>query len=222
MRHAVYSRCGRRRRLGADPTDQRSSRLLIAASATVSSNAGRSASDWTRYATDEQASKPFRFAAEKVSDVFDVLKDVASIRHNALYVRLVRQADGVAIGRTAMPHLPSSRRQIMVGAGRSNTTKFVSSIVKAVPSQPVFTENVSCVVIPASLRIHLRDTSLFDQITTALGCSVQQQSDGSWQFKNRNSGLCLDVYGAGSGTGQQLDQWPCKNAPGTNQDFNPR
>jgi O-glycosyl hydrolase len=50
----------------------------------------------------------------------------------------------------------------------------------------------------------------------------QQQSDGSWQFKNQNSGLCLDVYGAGSNAGQQLDQWPCKNAPGTNQDFNPR
>ena len=47
----------------------------------------------------------------------------------------------------------------------------------------------------------------------------QQQSDGSWQFKNRNSGLCLDVYGAGSNTGQQLDQWPCKNASRTNQDF---
>jgi Ricin-type beta-trefoil lectin domain len=48
-----------------------------------------------------------------------------------------------------------------------------------------------------------------------------QQSDGSWQFQNSNSGLCLDVHGAGSNTGQQLDQWPCKNAPGTNQDFTP-
>jgi hypothetical protein len=50
----------------------------------------------------------------------------------------------------------------------------------------------------------------------------QKQSDGSWQFKNLGSGLCLDVYGASSSTGQQLDQWPCKNAPGTNQDFNAR
>lgn len=49
----------------------------------------------------------------------------------------------------------------------------------------------------------------------------QQQSDGSWQFKNQNSGLCLDVFGASSNQGQQLNQWPCKNAPGTNQDFNP-
>ena len=46
-----------------------------------------------------------------------------------------------------------------------------------------------------------------------------QQSDGSWEFKNSGSGLCLDVYGGGSNTGQQLDQWPCKNAPGNNQDF---
>jgi hypothetical protein len=48
------------------------------------------------------------------------------------------------------------------------------------------------------------------------------QSDGSWAFQNQNSGLCLDVYGAGSNAGQQLDQWPCKNAVGTNQDFTPR
>ncbi|MET7703037.1 RICIN domain-containing protein [Streptomyces sp. NPDC005485] len=46
-----------------------------------------------------------------------------------------------------------------------------------------------------------------------------QQSDGSYSFRNQNSGLCLDVYGGGSNLGQQLDQWQCKNAPGTNQDF---
>ena len=49
-----------------------------------------------------------------------------------------------------------------------------------------------------------------------------QQSDGSWEFRNAGSGLCLDVTGAGASQGQQLDQWPCKNAPGTNQDFTPR
>ncbi|HJP73713.1 MAG TPA: RICIN domain-containing protein [Pseudonocardiaceae bacterium] len=48
------------------------------------------------------------------------------------------------------------------------------------------------------------------------------QSDGSYEFRNQNSGLCLDVYGAGSNAGQQLDQWSCKDAPGTNQDFTPR
>jgi hypothetical protein len=48
------------------------------------------------------------------------------------------------------------------------------------------------------------------------------QSDGSYAFKNQASGLCLDVYGAGSNAGQQLDQWQCKNAPGSNQDFTVR
>ncbi|GHH73550.1 hypothetical protein GCM10018793_12320 [Streptomyces sulfonofaciens] len=46
-----------------------------------------------------------------------------------------------------------------------------------------------------------------------------RQSDGSYEFQNKNSGLCLDVYGASDTPGQQLDQWPCKNAPGTNQNF---
>ncbi|MFE2065308.1 RICIN domain-containing protein [Streptomyces sp. NPDC059467] len=49
-----------------------------------------------------------------------------------------------------------------------------------------------------------------------------QQSDGSFSFRNQNSGLCLDVYGGGSNLGQQLDQWPCKNTTGSNQDFTPR
>ena len=49
-----------------------------------------------------------------------------------------------------------------------------------------------------------------------------QQSDGSYSFRNQNSGLCLDVFGANSTLGQQLDQWQCKNAPGNNQDFTPR
>jgi ricin-type beta-trefoil lectin protein/parallel beta helix pectate lyase-like protein len=48
-----------------------------------------------------------------------------------------------------------------------------------------------------------------------------RQSDGSWEFKNSASGLCLDVTSASSTVGQKLDQWACKNAPGTNQDFNP-
>ncbi|WP_221469683.1 family 43 glycosylhydrolase [Allocatelliglobosispora scoriae] len=49
-----------------------------------------------------------------------------------------------------------------------------------------------------------------------------QQADGSYSFRNQNSGLCLDVYNANSTLGQQLDQWQCKNAAGTNQDFTPR
>jgi hypothetical protein len=55
--------------------------------------------------------------------------------------------------------------------------------------------------------------------TTAALWQPLRQSDGSYEFRNQNSGLCLDVTGANSTLGQQLDQWPCKNAVGTNQDL---
>lgn len=93
--------------------------------------------DWTRHVTDERAAQPFRFTAESIDDVFTVLRDVMSLRHDALYVRLNRAADGVALGRVAMPRLPSSRRHVLLSAGRSNTTPFVSSTVKVLPTDLV-------------------------------------------------------------------------------------
>ena len=46
-----------------------------------------------------------------------------------------------------------------------------------------------------------------------------RQSDGTWQFKNENSGLCLDQTGNVSTEGVQFEQWTCKTGTGTNQDF---
>lgn len=91
-------------------------------------------SGWEQFLSDERTAKPFRFTAESVDDVFGVLRDLAGFRHDAVYMRLVRQPDGIAIGRTAMPSLPSSRREVMIGAGRSNTTPFVNSTTKVVPT----------------------------------------------------------------------------------------
>ena len=92
---------------------------------------------WERFVTDEQMAQPFRFTAESSEQVFAVLRDVMSLRHNALYVRLLRQPDGIAVGRVAMPRLPSSRRQVLLSSGRSNTTPFVSSTVKVIPTDLV-------------------------------------------------------------------------------------
>lgn len=94
-------------------------------------------SDAQRYFQDTQQAEPFRFTADNIHEVFGVLKDVAAIRENAVYIRLLRQADGVAVGRVALPELPSSRRQILLGAGRSNITPFVSSTVKIIPTEMV-------------------------------------------------------------------------------------
>lgn len=91
-------------------------------------------SDWTRYLEDERAANPFKFTATKIGELFGVIRDVMGIRHDSIYMRLVRQADGVAVGHTAMPRLPASRRQVMLDSGRSDITPFVTSTVKIVPA----------------------------------------------------------------------------------------
>lgn len=96
-------------------------------------------SDAERYFNDVQVTEPFRLSTQSIEDVFSLLKDITAIRENALYVRMMRQPDGVAVGRTAMPRLPSSRREVMLGAGRSDTTAFVSSTVKVIPTDLVMT-----------------------------------------------------------------------------------
>jgi hypothetical protein len=95
--------------------------------------------DWQTYLMEEQTSRPFRFTAESADEVFAVLRDITSVRRDALYMRLLRQPDGVAIGRTAMPRLPTSRRRVLIGAGLSNTTTFVSSSAKIVATDYVMT-----------------------------------------------------------------------------------
>ena len=94
-------------------------------------------SDAQRFFTDEQQSQPYKFVAEDIDDVFSVLNSAAALRENAIYLRLARKADGVSIGHTALRHLPSSRREILMAAGRSNTALFVSSLVNIMPTDLV-------------------------------------------------------------------------------------
>lgn len=94
-------------------------------------------SGWQRFLSDEQVAEPFRFTAQNIDDVFDLLNDLNSLKRSAIYARLVCRADGVAIGRTAMPRLPSSAREVLMGAGRSDTTAFASSLVSQTPVDQV-------------------------------------------------------------------------------------
>jgi hypothetical protein len=91
-------------------------------------------SDWTRYLEDERTANPFKFNANSMDELYQVIRDFETIRHDSVYLRLVRQADGVAVGHVAMPRLPSSQRQIMLDSGRSDITPFVTSTVKIVPA----------------------------------------------------------------------------------------
>ncbi|MGD0390929.1 MAG: hypothetical protein ABSC42_18445 [Tepidisphaeraceae bacterium] len=94
-------------------------------------------SDWARYLEDERTANPFKFDAQTIDELFAVLRDVEGIRHDSVFLRLVRQADGIAVGHTEMPHLPSSQRQVLLDSGRSDIMPFVGSTVTRVPARLV-------------------------------------------------------------------------------------
>jgi hypothetical protein len=98
---------------------------------------GLTISDADKYLSDEKTAEPFRFTAETAAQVFDVLRDVSALRHDAVYLRLLRQPDSVAVGHVAMAKLPGSRRQILIGSGRSDVTPFSSSARVVIPTPQV-------------------------------------------------------------------------------------
>ncbi len=111
-------------------------------------------SDWQQHLVLEEATKPFRFTASTAPEVFDVMRELLQTKHNALYLRLIKQTDGIAIGRAAMEALPSSRRKVMMGAGLSNMTTFASSTLKVVPTEHVMSgEATFALTIDRELKV---------------------------------------------------------------------
>ena len=104
-------------------------------------------SDAAQYLDDERTAEPFRFTADTAAGVFDVLRELAAVRHDAVYARLVRQPDSVAVGRVALAKLPGSRRRILLGSGRSDVTPFVSSAHVVIPARWVMAGSAELEVV---------------------------------------------------------------------------
>jgi len=105
-----------------------------------------SVSDWRHFLQEAQAIEPFRFNATDIDGVFKVMESLTSLKRNAVYLRLLRQADGIAVGRTALPRLPSSLRQVLADANRSDIAPFVSSATKIVPADMVIEGQAAFVI----------------------------------------------------------------------------
>ena len=74
----------------------------------------------------------------------------------------MRDADGVAVGRTAFPNMPSSRRQVILEAGRSDITPFLSSKVKIIPTDDVMDGSASFQITVES-PAHIETTAGLEQ-----------------------------------------------------------
>jgi hypothetical protein len=94
--------------------------------------------DADRFLNDEISQNPWKFAANSATEMVQALQNVASVKHDAIYLRLMRPGDGVALRRTPLPRLPASRRALLASSGRSDVTPMSSGEVKVMSTSLVF------------------------------------------------------------------------------------
>ncbi len=78
------------------------------------------------------ANRPYLFLTEDVEDVVDLMRRMQSIETTRMYAVLQVQRQGVAIGREAMPRLPSSRAAILAAPVSSAATPFMETLEASV------------------------------------------------------------------------------------------
>ncbi|MHC4996472.1 MAG: hypothetical protein ACYTGQ_15605, partial [Planctomycetota bacterium] len=81
------------------------------------------------YQQAQASLKPHRMSADNIDELFDAVQDMLAIRDDALYT-VFRLAPGnnLALGRTELPDLPSSRMALMAVRSSTRATPFVESI----------------------------------------------------------------------------------------------
>lgn len=99
------------------------------------------------YMFRDQMFHPYRYLATDVDELTDVLREMSELPDDALYISTIwPQRESVAIGRTALPDLPSSRLAMMS----------VNSQTDAVPYPETTTQRVSLDDVPqGEMRVML-------------------------------------------------------------------
>lgn len=96
-------------------------------------------SDVSRYLNDERSNSPYRFSVANVDELFSTLDEIGQLRSDAFYLRLIRNNQSVAVGRTPLQNLPSSHRQMLLAVNRSDVAAYTPSVTSTLPSQWVLT-----------------------------------------------------------------------------------
>ena len=92
-------------------------------------------SELARFLADEQATSPFRFTAGKLDDIFSAINDLSSLRSDALHLRLTQSSPGVSVGRSSLPLLPGTHRQMLLASGRSDVVAYMPSTARHIPAE---------------------------------------------------------------------------------------
>jgi len=94
--------------------------------------------DADHYLAEEIIANTWKFAATDVDSMIEAIQTATSVKKDAIYLRLVRPGDGVAVGRTALPKLPASRRALLMASGRGDVTAMSTGKVKTISTSLVF------------------------------------------------------------------------------------
>ncbi|MBC7785833.1 MAG: hypothetical protein H7144_18550 [Burkholderiales bacterium] len=87
-------------------------------------------SDAQRFVGEEMRYAPFKFQADKIEDVFALVRSMTGDRSDQLYIRLTTPGEGVAVGRSSLGKLPTGKRSIFTHDPRPDVIAFPRSIVQ--------------------------------------------------------------------------------------------
>jgi len=76
------------------------------------------------YANMLNRTRPHRTLVTGLDDLTDLLRDVYAVPNTGIYLMLQRDGGGVAVGRTEMPRVPSSRAALLTSPTHSRTLPF--------------------------------------------------------------------------------------------------
>ena len=93
--------------------------------------------DAATYANLMMSNRPHLMATESIDDLTDVVRRILSIRRDALYLVLQLPDQGIAVGRSEMPRLPSSRKAMIATPTSTLAVPFVESAETIVPTDVV-------------------------------------------------------------------------------------
>lgn len=103
-------------------------------------------SEAARFLQDEQSSRPDKFAATSLKQVFQVVRNATAYPNNAIYARLLSDPAGLAVGHVALPKLPASRTDLLTNANLPDTAPLVPYVSAILPTDEAVTGELELTV----------------------------------------------------------------------------
>jgi hypothetical protein len=106
-------------------------------------------SDAQRFVSDEMRFAPYKFQATDIGGTFGMLRSIAEAKSDTLFVRLTTRGEGLAVGRAALPNLPTLKRDVLMHEARSEVVVYANSIVTKHPMKHPVMGSIELTIVVA-------------------------------------------------------------------------